>query len=231
MRLTRSETMALPWLIGAAVVAAGVAIKKALDSNDTSSDNNDEEEARRQQEQEAKKQRKRQNLEKKINNLEQEFYASLPEFISSATQIIGVTQKSQPLEASIKAIFPLTTQTPSNPQLMGSIVNIGKLYSFFSEDSKFEEEFESYHQEIEKESQSEYAAFLRGTLKFSSNNSLHEDSKLEEDFSKNILLIEKLLGHEINLIEEDRKAFIKIKNSIETIDRYSKIKEDLTENA
>lgn len=201
--------MALPWLIGAAALAIGVAVKKALDSDDSNSDDstsNDDEEQRHQQEQEAKKRRKRQNLEKKIVNLEQEFYTGLPDLIINSTKALGLTPKSKDLEASIKAVFPMQAR------------------------SQLEEEIESYRQAIEKDNPSEYATFLKGMLMFSSKNALDSDVKLVEDFSNNILLLEKLLGYEISLEKEDHEAFIKMKNSIETLDFYSKIREELAEN-
>lgn len=229
--------MAIPWLIGAAVVAVAMAAKKSLNSDDSDSDddNDSDDETRRQQEQEAKKQRKRKNLEKKIVNLEQGFYTDLPELIISATKVLGITPKSQDLEASTKSVFPLTEESKSisTPFLgaVGSIKSIKISSPHIDEESKFEEEIKAYRQACEKDSPTEYAFFLKDIFKFSSRNTLDSDLKLEEDFFNNLLLLEKLLNHDISFEEPDREAFIEMKNSIEIIDRYSKIRENLSENA
>lgn len=112
--------MPLPWLIGAAAVAAVTAIVKAVSddspssSSSTSSSSGDAE--RRKQELAAKREREQQGLKDRISNLEKDRREQLKTQLNSAAQTLG-----QPM----KAMGPAKTATQleqavANQQYSGS---------------------------------------------------------------------------------------------------------------
>lgn len=96
--------MALPWLIGAAVVGLGVAIKKALEDDDTSDEQDTDEDERRKQQQEAKTKRKRAQLKQKVSNLEAQLKTAFPEQFAQAAQALELPSYKTLLDADAIAM-------------------------------------------------------------------------------------------------------------------------------
>ena len=98
--------MPLPWLIGAAAVAAVTAIVKAVSddspSSSSSSSSSSGDAERRKQERAAKREREQQGLKDRISNLEKDRREQLKTQLNSAAQTLG-----QPM----KAMGPAKTAT------------------------------------------------------------------------------------------------------------------------
>lgn len=112
--------MPLPWLIGAAAVAAVTAIVKAVSddspSSSSSSSSSSGDAERRKQERAAKREREQQGLKDRISNLEKDRREQLKTQLNSAAQTLG-----QPM----KAMGPAKTATQleqavANQQYSGS---------------------------------------------------------------------------------------------------------------
>lgn len=83
--------MPLPWLIGAAVVAAVTAVAKAVsdDSPSSTSSSNSGAAERREQEREAELRRKREHLETRIVNLKRNRLESARTLLARAAEVLG----------------------------------------------------------------------------------------------------------------------------------------------
>lgn len=95
--------MPLPWLIGAAVVAAAAAIAAAVSDDDDSSSSNSENEDRKKQERQAQRQRERAALASKINNLEKEQVDTVKSQLNTAINVLrkSVSKNSQEKKINI----------------------------------------------------------------------------------------------------------------------------------
>lgn len=81
--------MPLPWLIGAAVVAVGAAVVKAISDNDDSTASSDtKDEVRREQEREAKRQRKRDSLTAQLATLEKDRLGEAGELLARSAEAL-----------------------------------------------------------------------------------------------------------------------------------------------
>lgn len=83
--------MPLPWLIGAAVVAAVAAVAKAVsdDSPSSTSSSSSGDTERREQEREAKRRRKREHLETSIVNLKRNRLENARTLLARAAEVLG----------------------------------------------------------------------------------------------------------------------------------------------
>ena len=107
--------MPLPWLIGAAAVAAVTAIVKAVSddspSSNSSSSTSSGDAERRRQELAAKREREQQGLKDRISNLEKDRRAQLKTQLNSAAQTLGQPVK---VMAPLKTAIQLEQAVASN---------------------------------------------------------------------------------------------------------------------
>ena len=101
--------MPLPWLIGAAVVAAVAVVAKAVSDDSSSSDDSDGDRERRRQEQAAKRQRDREGLQARIQALAGEQREQLKAQLRVAAS--ALVSPSDEHENVVQGLSKMTTLT------------------------------------------------------------------------------------------------------------------------
>lgn len=113
--------MPLPWLIGAAAVAAVAAIAKAVsgDSPSTSSSTTTYDDShRRKQEEEAKRQRERENLKARVQSLAGERREQLKAGLrAAATKLASTSEKHNPVSEGLSQMAKLTLDGVTGDEL------------------------------------------------------------------------------------------------------------------
>ena len=113
--------MPLPWLIGAAAVAAVTAIVKAVSDDSPSSSSSTstyDDSARRRQEQEAKRQRERENLKARVQALAQERREQLKAHLRvAASALASPSDPHNPVSQGLSKMTKLTLEGVTGDQL------------------------------------------------------------------------------------------------------------------
>ncbi|MFJ3467165.1 hypothetical protein ACIPO9_15345 [Pseudomonas sp. NPDC090203] len=113
--------MPLPWLIGAAAVAAVAAIAKAVSDDSPSSSSSTtthDDSHRRKQEEEAKRQRERDNLKARVGSLAGERREQLKTGLrAAATTLAATSDKHNPVSEGLSKMTRLTLEGVTGDQL------------------------------------------------------------------------------------------------------------------
>lgn len=194
--------MALPWLIGAAVVGLGVVIKKALDDDDDPSPSyhNDDEKERKQQKREAADQRNRDRLKEKISNLESELKFNFPERFAQAAQALDLPVNEQPDKTTalkLKESLNLRKALHRPGYVSGS----------------------DYTEAITK---------ILATGK--TVDSIDDVETMQEKFAANLLILESMQAYGFDLDGADKQAFTRYKQAAVRLKKYTEMKETLTQD-
>ena len=132
--------MPLPWLIGAAAVAAVAAIAKAVsgDSPSTSSSTTTYDDShRRKQEEEAKRQRERENLKARVQSLAGERREQLKAGLrAAATTLASTADKHNPVSEGLSKMAKLTLDGVTGDQLEQRIRSTASSTSNYSKTVK-----------------------------------------------------------------------------------------------
>lgn len=120
--------MPLPWLIGAAAVAAVTAIVKAVSddspSSSSSSSSRSGDAERRKQERAAKHEREQQGLKDRISNLEKDRREQLKAQINSAAQTLGQPVKTMAPAKTATQLEQAVASTQSSGSAYGDAMKI-----------------------------------------------------------------------------------------------------------
>lgn len=132
--------MPLPWLIGAAAVAAVAAIAKAVSGDSPSSSSSTttyDDSHRRKQEEEAKRQRERENFKARVQSLAGERREQLKAGLrAAATTLASTSDKRNPVSESLSKMAKLTLDGVTGDQLEQRIRSTASSTSDYSKTVK-----------------------------------------------------------------------------------------------
>lgn len=129
--------MALPWLIGAAVVAAVAAVAKAVSDDDDSSSSSSGEAERQDQERRAERDRQRQRLETQLINLDKNHTEYTNEVLTRSIKALGkdlgVIKENTSIDNLHSALSSNKKSTSEYAEAIDSILKINNLsQSYYS---------------------------------------------------------------------------------------------------